>query len=294
MTSSSGTDRGFMEIEFLKMQGCGDDSILLRETQLPRGAGEVLPAIAQRILNRRYGVGGNSLAVLGPQASREIAVRSFNAEGDEPGLSCHAARCLARYATDSGAVHGGDFLLRTADTAIRVQIIDSRNVRVDMGMPMSSEAQAEIREKPNESFTRSLVVDGRNVSYTPISLGRSYAMVFVPDLSFPVNRTARRIAEQPDFPARTGIGFIQVNSREDIRLRVWEEDEDDRGDECACAGAAVVASVVNGFTDREVFVHLRGGDVFLQWEEADNHLWVTGPAVYVFTGTYDFEEPAKE
>ena len=87
---------------------------------------------------------------------------------------------------------------------------------------------------------------------------------------------------------------IAAAVREEIRLRVWEGTEEPVPDECACAGAAVVASVVNGFTDREVFVHLKGGDIFLQWEESDNHLWVTGPATYVFTGTYDFEEPARE
>jgi diaminopimelate epimerase len=184
--------------------------------------------------------------------------------------------------------------METAQGPLRVQIIDSSNVRVDMGMPMRSETQAEIRESPSESFVRTILVDGKSVSYTPISLGRSYAMIFVPDFTFPVNRTARQIAEQPDFPDLTGIAFIQVCSREEVRLRAWEGKEEQRPDECSCAAAALVASVVNGFTDREVFVRLRHGDVFLQWEERDNHLWLTGPASYVFTGTYEFEEPVKE
>ena len=84
----------------------------------------------------------------------------------------------------------------------------------------------------------------------------------------------------PDFPTGTGIGFLQVVSREEMRLRSWG----DEGDPCACASAALVAAVVNGFTDREVFVRMSGGDVFLQWEELDNHIWLTGPAAYVFTG----------
>jgi diaminopimelate epimerase len=79
-----------------------------------------------------------------------------------------------------------------------------------------------------------------------------------------------------------------------MRLRVWEGDEVFAGDPCTCAASALVAAVVNGFTDREVFVHLKGGDVFLQWEETDAHIWLTGPAAYVFTGTYDFAEGKKE
>lgn len=281
-----------MEIEFLKMQACGDDSIILRASQLPPGADQLLPAIAPRILDRSFGVGGTALLLMGPTEEGELAVRAFDPQGDEPPLSCHAARCLARYAADSGAAQGQDFMMRTPDGRIRVQIIDSSNVRVDMGMPMSTETQAEIRESLKDSFTRSLLVDGRSLSYTPISLGRSYAMFFVPDLSFPLNKTARRISEQPEFPAGTGIGFIKVYSRDEIRLRVWEGGYD--SDECTCAAAALVASVVDGFTDREIFIHLKGGDVFLQWQESDNHLWLTGPAVYVFTGRYDYEEAEKE
>ncbi len=281
-----------MEIEFLKMQGCGDDSIILRASQLPPGADSLLPDLAPLILDRSFGVGGNALLLMGQSEDGALPVRGFDQQGDEPPLSCHAVRCLARYATDSGAASGDAFVIHTPEGRIHVQIIDSSNVRVDMGMPMSSETQAEIRESPDGSFTRSLLVDGRSLSYTPISLGRSYAMFFVPSLAFPLNKTARRISEQPDFPAGTGITFIKVYSRDEVRLRVWEGGEE--SDECACAAAALVASVVNGFTDREVFIHLKGGDVFLQWEESDNHLWLTGPAGYVFTGTYDYEPLEKE
>jgi len=280
-----------MEIEFLKMQACGDDSIIVKAAHLPPGADPLLPRIAQKILARSFGVGGNALLLMGPTEAGELVVRSFSPEGEEPALSCHGVRCLARYASDSGAAYASDFMMHSPDGRIRVQIIDSANVRVDMGMPMSLETQEEIRESPTGSFARNLLVEGRNLSYTPISLGRSYAMFFVPDLAFPLTRTARRIAEQPDFPAGTGIGFVKVYSRDEIRLRTWEGGEE--SDECGCAAAAVVAAVVNGFTDREVFVHLKGGDIFLQWEESDNHLWVTGPAAYVFTGTYDYEEPEE-
>ncbi len=144
-----------MEIEFLKMQACGDDSIIVRAAHLPPGAGPLLPVIAQRILDRSFGVGGNALLVMGPSETGDLAVQGFDPQGEEPALSCHGVRCLARYASDSGAAHGSDFMLNSPDGRIRVQIIDSSNVRVDMGMPMSVETQEEIRESPNESFTRS-------------------------------------------------------------------------------------------------------------------------------------------
>jgi diaminopimelate epimerase len=283
-----------MEIEFLKMQGCGDDSVIADAARIPLEAHSRFPLLARRILDRGFGVGGNALVVLARSDDADLSVRCFDPDGDETAIPCNAARCAARYAADSGAVTSGDFSIGSMDKRLRAQIIDSANVRVDLGVPVSRETQAEMKESARDVFTRRILVEGRSVSYTPISLGRSYAMLFVPDFSFAVRKTARTIASQPDFPAGTGIGFVQVISREEMKLKVWEDAEDDPGDECACAAAAVVAAVVSGFTDREVFVHLRDGDIFLQWEEADNHIWVTGPTAYVFTGTFDFNEGGEE
>jgi len=283
-----------MEIDFLKMQGCADDAVVMDAARMPLGAQARLPELARRILHRRLGVGGNALLVLSAAEGTTLPARAFDPEGDEVELSCNAARCVARYANDSGLVSRSDFLLKGLAETARVQIIDSAHVRVDLGIPFSGEKATQILESNRESFTRSLLVDGRSVSYTPISLGRPYAMLFVPDFHFPLRKTARAIAAQPDFPDGTGIGFVQVVSREHLRLRVWEADGEGAGDECICAAAALVASIVSGFSDREGFVRVQGGNLFLQWEESDSHLWVTGPAGYVFTGTYDFPDQVKE
>jgi diaminopimelate epimerase len=277
-----------MEIDFLKMQGCGDDVVVASGARLPAEAPALFHQLARKILDRSFGVGGTAFLVLGEASEGMLPVRCFDPEGDEIPAGCHALRCVARYASDSGAVHANDFPLLCFGQKRRAQIIDSINIRLDMGMPFSVEKATEIRESVTESFTRSIEVGGRALTYTPISLGRPYAMFFVPDYSFPVRKTARTIADQPDFPDGTGIGFVQVYSREEMRLRSWEADGEGPGDECACAASAAVAAVVNGFTDRELFVHLRGGDVFVQWRESDNRIWLTGSARYVFTGTFDF------
>lgn len=283
-----------MEIQFLKMEGCGDDVVVVDGSRVPAEAPARLPQIARRILDRSFGVGGNALVVLGTSAHGALPVRCLDADGDDFPITSSAARCVARYATDSGAVSRNEFVIECGEQKIRAQIIDSANVRVDLGMPFSGEKTAEIRESLRESFSRAILVKGRSVTYTPISLGRSYAMIFVPDFSFPVRKTAREIAAQPDFPHGTGIGFVQVCSREELRLRTWEAPGEPPADECGCASAALVAAVVNGFTDRELFARLKGGTIFLQWEESDNHLWVTGAGSYVFTGTWDFDAETAE
>lgn len=283
-----------MEIDFLKMHGSGDDVVVVDGTRLAEEAEGKLPAIAHRMLDRRTGVGGNSLVILGAGAGALLPLRCLDSEGDGEDIPGAAARCAARYASDSGAVNTNDFVLDCDGHKVRAQIIDSAHVRVDLGSPLSVEKAAEIRESLRESFSRSVLVNGRTVTYTPISLGRSYAMVFVPDFQFPVRRTAREIAAGQDFPEATGIVFVQVCSREEIRLRTWEAPGEAAPDESASAASALVASVVNGLTDRELFARIPGGDLYLQWDESDNHIWVTGPAAYVFTGTYDFPDETAE
>ena len=277
-----------MEIDFLKMQGCGDDLVVLDGTRLPQEADRNVGELARRMLDRTSGVGGRALVALGSASGATLAVRCLDPDGDERDLPGNAARCAARYASDSGAVNANSFRIDSLGRTIRAQIIDSANVRVDMGAPLSAEKAREIRESLKETFTRSVTVEAKTVTYTPISLGRPYAMIFVPDFSFPLRRTARQIAEGPDFPEGTGVAFVQVASREELRLRTWEPRGEPEPDECSCAAAALVASVVNGLADREAFVRLPAGSLFVQWEESDNHIWVTGPAAYVFTGTYDF------
>ena len=290
-----------MEIDFLKMQGGGDDLVLL--DRFPRGtppgegsapAALDLPRLAVKILDRSTGVGGGSLVVLGRGQSERLAARCLAPDGREAPLTSAALRCAARYASDSGIVTEGDFRVETSGHPVRVTVIDSVNVRVDMGMPFSPDEAAEIREKPAASFTRGILVGDRSVSYTPVSLGTPRAIMFVDKFDCPVSRTARRIASHPDFAEGIGIGFVQVCDRENLRIRTWEAPRREgiaaKGGDCDCAAAAVVASVVHGFTDRECFAQLAGGTVFLQWDEGDNRIYLTGPGLYVFTGTYDFEE----
>jgi diaminopimelate epimerase len=283
-----------MEIDFLKMQAGGDDVVLL--DRFPRDGGDALPSLdlpglARRMLDRAKGVGGGSLVVLEAAGPGRPAAACLDPDGTPARLSSAALRCAARYAADAGLVAEGSFSIETASGPAKITVIDSVNVRVDMGMPFGPDMSTAIREQPAASFTRAILVGDRAVSYTPVSLAAPQAIVFADSLSFPVAATARRIAAHPDFPVAVGIGFVQVIDRESLRVKPWQPPaRPRRGPRAAdgeCAAAALVAAVVHGFTDREVFARLPGGTLFLQWDEADNRLYLTGPALYVFTGTYD-------
>lgn len=287
-----------MEIEFLKMQGCGEDAVLVDCFKQKEPAESDLPRLSRRILDRRCGVGAESLVLLTQGNGCRMAAKCLNADGEQVVASGNALRCAARYASDAGICVEERFPIQIPGGLLMAQVIDSANIRIDMGMPSRIRGGAEIREKPLESFTRSIVVSGKSITYTPVSLSASYGVVFVKAFDAPFAATARAIAANQDFPEDTGVCFALTASREEIRLRVWEIGRVLRGKRkgyegaASCAGAAssVVAAVVNGFTDREVFVHCAGGDFFVQWEERENKLYLTGPAAYAFTGTYYFEE----
>jgi diaminopimelate epimerase len=291
-----------MEIEFLKMQGCGEDAVLMDCFKQPKPRDAEVPRLARKILDRRCGVGAESLLILHAGSGCRIAAQNLGPQGEEAPVSGNALRCVARYASDSGICLEKRFPVQTASGLITTQIIDSANVRVDMGVPRHLGDAGEIKERLQESFTRSLVAGGRSFTYTPVFLGVSFGVVFAAFSDFPFLRTVRAILTCPEYPQDSGVCFVQVNNREEIALRAWEKGAvhgttKAMEEPASTAGAAssVVASVVNGFTDREVFVRCKGGDFFVQWEEADNRLTLTGPAAYAFTGTFYFEEePEKE
>ncbi len=211
-----------MEIEFLKMQGCGEDTVVMDCFKQPKPKAEDLPALARKMLDRRYGVGADSLLLLDQGSEHRIAVQCFESGGEDITVSGNALRCAARYASDSGISVDERFAIQTASGSVSARIIDSANVQVDMGMPLRGRDGGELREKPLESFTRALAVDDRQVTYTPVSLDASYGVIFVKQFDFSFPRTARSIAANPEYPAETGICFAQVHNREEIRLRVWE------------------------------------------------------------------------
>jgi diaminopimelate epimerase len=278
-----------VQIEFLKMHGCGEDVVVVDCFRQPLTVQADLGLLSRRCLDRGTGVGGTALLLLGPGASEgNLSVRAFVPDGAEVDPSGHALRCAARYATDAGCVSPARFTAEIRRGEVLLQAIDSLNIRIDMGVPVSPAAASEIRESPASAFTASLEVGGRLLSYTPVSVGEPFGIFFVPGFEADSERAARRIGRHPAFPEGAGVGFAQVVDRETVVLRSWERRR--RVPSCSCAAAAVVAAVVNGFCDREVFVRLPGGDLFLEWREETNRLHLTGPALYAFTGTFPFEE----
>ena len=283
-----------MQIPFVKMHGIGNDYIYLdRAAETSRRAAPAvaeaqLPALAEAIADRHFGVGGDGLVLILRGDREPLRMRMFNADGSEAEMCGNAVRCVARYAHDTGLVDGTRFGIETMRRAVAMELLDDGRVCADMGAPLTLDNSAELSAgtQPPETLT----IDGDDHEFTPVSMGNPHAVVFVDDLDFDLAAAGTRWEHHPRFPQRTNTEFVVPLARDRLRMRVWERGS---GETLACgtgACAAAVAAVITGRADRRVTLHLRGGDLEIHWSPDDNHVYMTGPASYVFSGTFTWEQ----
>ena len=280
-----------MQIPFVKMHGIGNDYVYLdRLSDEPRRAAPALaetqwPALAEAIADRHFGVDG--LVLILPGDTAPLRMRMFNADGSEAEMCGNAIRCVARYAHDNGLVRGARFSIETMRRAVAMEMLADGRVCADMGAPLTLDNGAELTAEPQRPET--LTIDGVDHEFTPVSMGNPHAVVFVDDLDIDLPAVGTRWEHHPRFPQRTNTEFVVPLARDRLRMRVWERGS---GETLACgtgACAATVAAVVTGRADRRVTLHLRGGDLEIHWSADDNHVYMTGPAAYVFDGTFNWE-----
>jgi diaminopimelate epimerase len=282
-----------MQIPFVKMHGIGNDYVYLdRAGAAPELAEAQLPALAEAIADRHFGVGGDGLVLILPGDEQPLRMRMFNADGSEAEMCGNAIRCVARYAHDNGLVPGPRFSIETMRRAVAMEMLGDGRVCADMGAPMTLDNGAELSAEARRPET--LTIDGVDHEFTPVSMGNPHAVVFVDDLDFDVAAVGTRWEHHPRFPQRTNTEFVVPLARDRLRMRVWERGS---GETLACgtgACAAAVAAVVTGRTERRVTLHLRGGDLEIHWSPDDNHVYMTGPASYVFSGTFTWDQTTRD
>lgn len=281
-------------MRFTKMQGAGNDYVYVDCFSQP---GPADPAgLAQRIADRHFGVGGDGLILILPSQVADARMRMFNADGSESEMCGNGIRCVAKYVYDHGLARKPTLRIETGRgvLSLDLDVADGRvrSVRVDMGEPILAAKEIPTTLPGNPGLAGSPVVDaeltvaGRQLRVTCVSMGNPHCVTFVDRLSDDwVLGVGPQVETDPHFPRRTNAEFVEVVSRSEVRMRVWERGS---GETLACgtgASAVCVAGVLTGHTDRNVQIHLPGGDLDLHWAE-DNHVYMTGPAVEVFSGEW--------
>jgi len=267
-----------MRIEFLKMQGLGNDFLVFDAAAIAANA-HLDERTLRALADRRTGVGFDQALMLEEPrdpASR-IFYRVFNSDGSEVEQCGNGARCIAALLYARAPELGRDLIMGSPGGRVRARVRDDGLVSVDMGIP---------RFDDPVDFT--LKVEGRDLAMSGVSMGNPHAVLRVPDVkTAPVEQYGPGIERHPHFPHRANVGFMQVLGRDHILLRVFERGA---GETRACgtgACAAVAVGVRQGLLDGEVRVDLPGGTATIYWEGPGQHIWLTGPATTVFTGSID-------
>ncbi|QWR78295.1 diaminopimelate epimerase [Candidatus Magnetomonas plexicatena] len=277
-----------MKVKFTKMHGLGNDFVLFDLIQDKRLKDIDWPKLSKKLSDRHFGIGCDQILLLSKADGADFSMLIFNADGSEIEMCGNGIRCLAKYIWDTGLYYSEKLNIETLAGVIKPHKA-GQLVMVDMGAP-----EFEGRKIPVNMDGRvvdyPLNVDGREFNITCVSMGNQHAVIFVDNVdSYPVEQVGSLIETNKFFPKRTNVEFIEVLNKDEIKMRVWERGA---GETLACgtgACASVAAAAFKGLTDRKVLVHLRGGDLDIMWNEKNNRIYMTGPAVTVFTGEIDIE-----
>lgn len=276
------------ELHFVKMHGIGNDYIYF--DCIRHGAPSDPQRLSLLLSDRHTGVGGDGIILILPSDKADFRMRIFNADGSEARMCGNGIRCVGKYVYDHGLTRATDITVETLSGIRTLKLhpgADSRveSVTVDMGVPGFRPEEIGIR-RAADSLVDFEVPGMPGIRVTAVSMGNPHGVTIVDSTAdADVHRVGRILEMHPMWTDRANIEFVEVVSPSHLRMRVWERGS---GETMACGTgtcASVVACALLGLACREVDVDLLGGTLHISWDTIDGHVYMTGPAAEVFTGT---------
>ncbi len=272
-----------IRLAFTKMHGLGNDFVVIDAV---RQKVKLTPETVRFLADRHFGVGCDQLLVVEPPSGPDVdfCYRIFNADGSEVSQCGNGARCFARFVREKGLTDLDSIRVETNAGKMVLNLVDGGDVLVDMGVPRHKPDQIPLRAN-HEDKTYSVDVDGTIYLFGAVSMGNPHAVLRVEDVDqAPVETLGPHLESHPLFPERVNVGFLQVVTRHQARLRVFERGS---GETLACGSGACAAAVVGieqGVLDSPVEIHLPGGSLTINWQGRGFPVMMQGPAVTVFEG----------
>lgn len=276
-------------MRFTKMQGAGNDYIYVDcfAQRVPDKPSE----LARAVSDRHFGIGGDGLVLICPAEQADAEMRMFNVDGSASEMCGNAIRCVGKYLYDHGLARKESLKIESAGQiyTLELSVADGLvdRVRVDMGEPILAAEKVPTTLVGHPVPDVSLALDDRDLRVTTVSMGNPHCVLFVEEITDElVHQVGPRIEHDAHFPNRVNVEFVTVISPREVRQRTWERGS---GETLACgsgACAVCVAGVLTGRTERQVTIHLLGGDLEIEWNETNNHVYKTGSAVEVFSGEW--------
>jgi diaminopimelate epimerase len=275
-------------MKFTKMHGLGNDYIYINcftETVADPAS------LAVKMSDRHFGVGSDGIVLIMPSEKADARMRMFNADGSEAEMCGNAIRCVGKFLYDRQIVPKQELSIETKagikNLNLTINGSKTELVRVDMGEPVLQSDIVPVTGNKRQIIHEPISVNGHDYHYTAVSMGNPHCVIFVPEIcDDQVLKDGPLLEVHPFFPKKINVEFVKVIADDLLQMRVWERGS---GETLACgtgASATVVAAILNHLTGRRVTVKLLGGDLIIEWDEATNHVFMTGPAVEVFEGEY--------
>lgn len=273
-------------IKFTKMHGLGNDYVYIDAINQKI---ENESSLAKFVSNRHFGIGSDGLILICKSEIADFKMRMFNSDGSEAEMCGNGIRCVGKFVYDKGLTNKTTVKIETL-AGIKTLILNTKDgkvetARVDMGEPILEAEKIPVisTEKPVKNLE--LEAENKKFKFTCVSMGNPHAITIVENTKeFDVEKYGKVLEIDKTFPKKANIEFAQIIDRQNINMRVWERGA---GETLACgtgACATAVACNLNGLTDRKVNIELLGGTLNIEWNETDNHVYMTGPAVTVFDG----------
>jgi len=285
-------------VKFTKYEGLGNDFILIDDRDKTEPS--LTPEQSVKLCDRHFGVGGDGVifALSPPSADFDFRMRIYNSDGSEPEMCGNGIRCMAQFLKDLGENQKSYNIDTLAGLIVPVMNDEEKTITVDMGSPIFKAAKVPTTLEPNGEddsvIEQTYEYNGKTWKISMVSMGNPHAIIFVDDLEKDIDFTVDgpALESAPVFPARTNVEFVQVMSPTHLKMKVWERGA---GPTLACgtgACALAVAAVRAGKVPRPntkdggepIRVTLPGGDLFIDWREEDNKVYMTGPATFAFEG----------
>ena len=276
-----------MKINFTKMQGLGNDFVVLDYEEFLKTQ-KTASELALKLCDRKFSIGADGLIIVNPETDNtDIAWIFYNSDGTMAQMCGNGMRCFVKYVTDKGLINKKRFSVKTEAGIICPEILENGEIKVNMNLPILEPQKIPFNAEKNLNYE--LTVADRTFNINVVSMGNPHCIIFTDEETMTMAKKYGNIIETHKiFPEKTNVEFVNILSKNEAKLSVWERG---CGITLACgtgACATVVAGILRGFLDNKVKVNLPGGNLYIEWAGSINNtkhpVFMTGKADYSFTG----------
>lgn len=274
-------------LNFTKMQGTGNDFIIINNL-----ANKIddFADIAKKMCHRKFGVGADQFIVLEHSTNADFYMKIYNADGSQAEMCGNAIRALALYIQMKKISDKSQLNIETLSGIVSAEILDEKNVKVDMGTPISNLEKIGVTLSGSNINREIILSKDFRMNFTFISMGNPHAVTFVDNVDLvDIETLGSQIENHEIFTNKTNVEFIEIISKSEIKMRVWERGA---GETLSCgsgACAAAVSAIFNKLTNSSMTIQVRGGQLMAHWDETLKKIHLQGPAEWVFEGSFNIQ-----